>query len=174
MMAGGDRAVAESVTLDGPGIVEWARRAQAGDMAVYAHGDIPPRPVAAVAYTLHEQGLVDLTRRREASGVWSFIVQRRAKAFGHAPNRRSARHYGRATAEAVILRMIREAIRLRQPCPTNAEFAAAAGLSGRVAASYRLRRLVAAGKINLLDYGPFEHRVAVLVETGQATVRARL
>lgn len=158
--------------LDAPAIVDWVSNAAAGDAVVYARGDAPPRQAAAVARLMQDQGLIDLTRRRETTGRFQFIIQRRAKPFA-APTTR-ARRFARSSAETAILRMIRAAIRLRQPCPTNAEFAAGAGLSGRLAASYRLRRLVAAGTINLLDYGPFEHRVAVLVETGQATVRAKL
>lgn len=159
--------------LDAPGIVDWVRKAKAGDVAVYARGETLSRQVATVAGQMEDQGLVDLTRRREGRG-WQFIIQRRAKSFKPAFDRRRGRNYGRASAETVILRMIREAIRLKQPCPTNIEFADAAGLSGGLAASYRLRKLVKGGKIALVDCGPDERRVAVLIETGQSTVRAPL
>jgi hypothetical protein len=159
--------------LDAPAMLDWVRQARAGDAAVYARGETCSRQVAAMAARLQDQGLVDLTRRREGRG-WQFIIQRRAKAFRLTADRRRGRKFARASAETVILRMIREAIRLKQPCPTNIEFADAAGLSGGLAASYRLRKLVAAGKIALIDHGEAERRVAVLIETGQATVRASL
>lgn len=159
--------------LDAPGIIDWVRQAKPGDAAVYARGETLSRQVAAVAVRMQDQGLVDLTRRREGRG-WQFLIQRRSKAFKLAADRRRGRNYGRASAETTILRMIREAIRLKQPCPTNAEFADGACLSGRLAASYRLRKLIADGKIVLIDHGPFERRVAVLVETGQSTTRAAL
>jgi hypothetical protein len=73
----------------------------------------------------------------------------------------------------VILRMVREAIRLNQPCPTNQEFAEAAGLPDRLAASYRLRKLVAHRKLQLIDHGPYERRQAIL-PTGEATARGQL
>lgn len=159
--------------LDAPGILEWVRRAQAGDAVVYARGETISRAVSAVAVRMSDQGLVDLTRRREGRG-WQFLMQRRAKPFALAADRRRGRNYGRTSAETAILRMISDAIRYRRPCPTNAEIAAEAGLSGGLAASYRLRKLVAAGKIALIDNGPRERRVAVLIATGQATARAAL
>ncbi|NYT43128.1 hypothetical protein HZY97_20300 [Sphingomonas sp. R-74633] len=159
--------------LDAPAMYEWVREAKAGDAAVYVRGEALPREIAAMATTLASQGLVDLTQRREGRG-WSYIIQRRSKRFEPIDGRRPARRCARATPETMILRMIRHAIRFKQPCPTNIEFADGAYLSGREAASYRLRKLVAAGKIALIDHGPFEHRVAVDLETGQATVRAKL
>lgn len=159
--------------LDAQGIRNWVRKAKPGDAAVYARGDTISRTVAAAALQMQEQGLVDLTRRREPSG-WQFLMQRRAKAFAKGKFMRRGRWYQGASAETVILRMIRDAIRLNAPCPTNAEFADAANLSGKVAASYRLRKLVHDGKITLTEYGPDERRVATLVETGQSTSRARL
>jgi hypothetical protein len=159
--------------LDAPGILNWVREAKPGDSAVYARGEALSRQVSAMAGRLQDQGLVDLTRRRDGRG-WRFLIQRRSAPFRLASDRRRGRQYGRASAESIILRMIRQAIRLNQPCPTNSEFADVAGLSGRIAASYRLRKLVAAGKIVLVDHGPFERRVAVLVDTGQATARAPL
>jgi len=155
--------------LDPAGILEWVRNAKAGDMAVYGRGETLSRQVAAIAVRLQEQGLVDLTRRREGRG-WQFLIQRRTKPFGT----HRVRLYGVDSAEAVILRMVREAIRLKQPCPTNQEFAEAAGLPDRLAASYRLRRLVSHGKLLLIDHGPFERRQAVDVRSGEMTVRGPL
>lgn len=157
--------------LDAAGITEWVRNAKAGDMAVYARGETISRPVAELARRFHEQGLVDLTRRRDGGG-WQFLIQRRSAAFR--AGRQVRRVHPRSSAESAILRMIRDAIRLRQPCPTNAEFAEGAGLSGAIAASYRLRKLVRDGKIELIDHGPFERRVAVLVSADKRTVRAPL
>lgn len=159
--------------LDAPGLIDWVRQAKPADAAVYHRGDALPQPISAVALRLEAQGLVSLTRKR-AGDCFQFIVQRRAKAFEPVAGRRLRRSYGRASAETIILRMIRDAIRRRQPCPTNTQFAEAANLAGRLCASYRLRKLVADGKIALIDHGPFEHRQAVMLDTGQSTVRAPL
>lgn len=158
--------------LDAPGIVDWVRQAKPGDAAVYARGESVTRAVRALVGRLQAQGLIDATTRRDPldKRLTQFIVQRRAKAYSVAHDRRRGRNYGRASAETVILRMIREAIRLKQPCPTNAEFAEAAGLSGRVSASYRLRKLRDAGKIILIDGGADARRVVTLVESGLSTV----
>ena len=87
---------------------------------------------------------------------------------------RQRRAFARAAIEQTLLRMIRHAIRYKQPCPTNEEFALAAGLADANAASYRLRRLVYFGKIEVIHHGPFERRQVVLKETGQITKRAEL
>ena len=71
-------------------------------------------------------------------------------------------------------RMIRDAARLGQPCPTNAQIARATGLSSAVAASYRLRRLIADGKLRLEDYGHLERRVATILPEGWQTPRASM
>lgn len=157
--------------LDAAGIIEWVRNAKAGDKAVYARGEALNREVATVAFRLSEQGLIDLAQRRDLSGR-QYIMQRRSKPYDS--TRRTRRSFPRGSAETVILRAIEEAIRYGRPCPTNAEFAAEAGLAGAISASYRLRKLVAQGKIVLVDHGPFERRVAVLVATGGRTVRAKL
>lgn len=159
---------------DASHIRNWVRGARPGDATVYARGEALPRPIAAAAAQMAEAGLVDLTRCRDGGGGWRYVMQRRSAPYALAEDRRRGRQFGRATPETIILRMIRDAVRRRRPCPTNAEFAEAAGLSGSVSASYRLRKLVAAGKIVLVDHGPFERRVAVLVETGGRTARAPL
>jgi hypothetical protein len=61
---------------------------------------------------------------------------------------------------------------------TDAELARECGLKDADAASYVLRKLKGedAGhrRIRILNYGPRERRVAVIVATGAATVRAAL
>jgi hypothetical protein len=161
--------------LDAEGIISWVRGAKAGDCAVYARGELLPRAVAAVARRMQEQGLVALTHRREPdTRVFQHLMQRQEKPYAVARGQRRGRNYGPATAETVILRMIAEAIRLRQPCPTNAEFAEAALLAGADSASYRLRKLIAAGKIVLSDGGPKMRRVATMVESGLSTASGPL
>lgn len=158
--------------LDVAGILAWVKRAKAADAVVYAREGSAPRQVLAIAVRLENQGLVDLTRKRDASGA-QLIMQRRTKRFGMGLTARGSMIHRRYSAELLIERTIRGAARNGRPCPTNAELADAAALTTRVAASYRLRKLVKAGKLTLIDHGPFEHRVAVFPD-GLSTVRASL
>lgn len=167
------RAASAPPITDATALVDWARTARPGEAVVYGRGTALSRPVAAVAAKLQDLGLVNLTRRREGKG-WAFVVQRCSAPYPRSVGRRRITGYSTLSPETVILRMIRAAIRQGQPCPTNAAFADAAGLADRQAASYRLRKLVAAGVIALIDHGPFEHRQAVWVATGAMTARAPL
>lgn len=161
----------------------WLRRAAPGESVVYSAGDRPGREIAGVARALHEAGLVSLTSKRSAEG-FRFIAERRATPIGAPATGRSNRGRFRIkppvrrSAETTILRVLRMAADRGQPCPTNAELAAIAGLSGAVAASYRMRRLVAAGKIAIAEPGPLERRVVTILAAGAAvgksTTRAPL
>lgn len=159
--------------LDVPGMLDWVKRARAADAVVYAREGAASRHVLSLAARLSDQGLVDLTRKADALGR-QLIMQRRAKSFGMGLTTRGSMIHRRYSVEVLILRAIRTAARNGQPCPRNTELADTAGLSTAVAASYRLRKLVRAGKLTLIDHGPFEHRVAIIVETGETTVRAAL
>jgi hypothetical protein len=159
--------------LDAPGMIAWVRRAKAADAVVYGREGEASRAVLAVAVRLQDQGLVDLTRKADALGR-QLIMQRRAKLFCRNVSARGSMVHKRYSPEALILRAIRTAARNGKPCPTNIELAEAAALTTAVAASYRLRKLVRDGKLTLIDHGPYEHREAILGDTGQATVRAPL
>ena len=154
----------------------WAAQARLRERTIYGEGERPRQAVARAAVRLIDAGQIVTMRRRMPSGAFLFIAEKRG---GVGPSRsavRRARPFaarGRS-AETIILRLIRDCVRVGAPCPTNAEFARRAGLSGAVSASYRLRRLVAAGKLKLDDFGPFERRVATVLPDGGSTPRATI
>lgn len=157
---------------------DWVARSIPGEDVVYGQGERPRREVALYARQLQDAGLVALTSKRERDG-FRFIAQRRAGAFEALQARRAVGNRGRfkrkavlATAETLILRALKRAAARSRPCPTNAELAAAAGLSGAIAASYRVRRLAQRGLIIVEEPSPIERRVVTIVATRQKTVRA--
>ncbi len=159
-------------------LARWAERAAPGEDAVYCTGPRPSQEIGAAAMALRERGLVTIKHKR-VEGGFRFIAER----LGGPARVRSAEHRGRfarreskerRTAETIIYRLLKSAAQAGQPCPTNAELAARAGLSGAVAASYRMRRLVKAGKIVVAEPSPLERRVVTIVATGKSTRRAML
>ncbi|MEV4934584.1 winged helix-turn-helix domain-containing protein [Sphingobium sp. LSP13-1-1.1] len=156
----------------------WVARAAPGDDVVYSMGDRPEKAIGEAVRALHEQGLVALTSKRGANG-FRFIAQRLPDpkpVRGPEHRGRYARREikGRYTAERMILKILSAAAEKGQPCPTNAELARRVGLSGAVSASYRMRRLVAAGKIVVEEPSPLERRLVTIVATGKQTKRAML
>jgi hypothetical protein len=161
----------------------WVERAVPGESVAYCAGASSPAPeIAGIARALHEAGLVSLTSKREGQG-FRFIAERRNAPLSALDQRRApainrgrfrAKKVVRRSAETVILRTLRHAAASGRPCPTNAELAALAGLSGATAASYRVRRLVRMGQIIVEEPSPCERRVVTIVATGQKTVRAPL
>lgn len=157
---------------------DWVARAMPGEDVAYATGERPDRSIAPFAAQLREAGLVALTAKR-VGREFRFIAQRRAGSIERlAPvrrfNRGQYRERGQRTSETMILRALNRAADRGLPCPTNAELARVAGLSGAIAASYRMRRLVAAGKIRVEEPSPLERRVVTIVATGKTTVRGAL
>lgn len=160
----------------------WAARARPGEDVVYDTGIRPGEAIGAAVRNLHDSGLVTMTAKR-VDGQFRFIAQRLADPR---PSQRAARvpeHRGRfalravkgrRTVERLIYRLLVEAARRGLPCPTNAEIAIRVGLSGAVAASYRMRRLVAAGRIAVEEPSPLERRVVTIMATGKRTRRAML
>lgn len=159
----------------------WAARARPGDDVVYDEGARPGADIGAAVRGLHDAGLVTMTSKR-VDGRLRFIAQRLADPAAAGREHRGAPHRGRfakrATgrrcAERLIYKLLVEAARRGAPCPTNAELAARVGLSGAVAASYRMRRLVAAGDIAVEEPSPLERRVVTIMATGKQTRRATL
>ncbi|MDZ7894200.1 MAG: hypothetical protein U5M50_04080 [Sphingobium sp.] len=164
-------------------LTAWAVRAAPGDTAVYCRAPVSPAAdIAAHALTLREAGLITLTRKREGKD-FRFIAQRlRVDPAAVAPRlvnrgqfgQRVGRDCGSATrraSENAIYRALVRAANRGEPCPTNAELARWAGLSGAVAASYRVRRLVAAGRIAIWEPSPVERRVVTIIASGKATPR---
>lgn len=156
----------------------WVEGAAPGDDVVYATGVRPAEGIGAVVRSLHEKGLVTMTSKRGADG-FRFIAQRLAnprQQRGPEHRGRFAKREikGRRTAERLILKILTTAAAKGQACPTNAELAKRAGLSGAVAASYRVRRLVQSGAIVVEEPSPLERRVVTIVATGAQTRRAQL
>ena len=160
----------------------WAERARPGDDVVYATGVRPGDAIGAAVRALHESGLVTMTAKR-VDGGFRHIAQRLADprptvrvAKGAEQRGRFAKRdvKGRRTVERLIYKILVEAARRGVPCPTNAEIAIRVGLSGAVAASYRMRRLVASGRIEVDEPSPLERRVVTIVATGKRTRRAML
>ncbi|CAD7335349.1 winged helix-turn-helix domain-containing protein [Sphingomonadales bacterium 58] len=157
----------------------WVKRAAPGEDVVYSVGVRPAKAIGEAVRALHDQGLVSLTSKRTDSGL-RFIAQRR-------PDPRPAQERkpvprGRFTLGAsdgkmttrAVLRILSQAAGRDLPCPTNAELAKRVGLKDAVAASYRMRRLVADGKITVEEPSPTERRVVTIVATGKQTRRASL
>ena len=103
-----------------------------------------------------------LERGRGAMGLarGSFVTDRR---------RARARGAGIGTATGQILRLLTQAAKRGEDCPTNRQLAAWVGLSGAVAASYRLRLLVRSGKIEIAEQGQGLPRLVTIVASGQQT-----
>lgn len=166
--------------LSEAGLCAWAERARPGEDVAYCIGGERPHPtIARVARALKDSGLVALTSRRGSDG-FRFIAQRlpnplpsRVLARAIAPRGRFAlaADDGKRTTLAVLRLLVRAAGR-GDVCPTNAELARMVGLKDFKAASYRVQRLVADGKIVVEQPSPIERRVVTIVATGKATRRA--
>ncbi|RSU76575.1 hypothetical protein BRX37_08340 [Sphingomonas sp. S-NIH.Pt3_0716] len=159
----------------------WAERAQPGEDVVYAEGVRPGDAIGATVRGLHDAGLVAMTSKR-VDGRLRFIAQRlpdprpsqlRARQVPQRGRFQLAANDGAMTTRAV-LRILQQAAARGLPCPTNEELAKRVGLNGKVAASYRVRRLVQLGKISVEEPSPLERRVVTILATGKQTQRAML
>lgn len=164
---------------------DWAERAQAGEDVVYCTGVRPDDSIGAAARALCESGVVTLTTRRVAAasgGGFRFIAQRLADPRPSQIRARRRSNPGQflpASGDAkrttrAVLRLLVQAANRDAPCPTNAEIAVRVGLNGSVAASYRMRRLVRDGLIQVEEPSPRERRIVTIVATGKKTRRAML
>lgn len=160
----------------------WVERAKPGEDVVYAEGVRPADLIGGFVRSQADAGLVTMTSKR-VDGRLRFIAQRLpdprpSERIARGPQHRGRfakrQVKGRRTAERLIYKLLCEAARCNRPCPTNSELAARVGLSGAVAASYRVRRLVAAGDIIVEEPSPLERRVVTIVATGKQTRRAML
>lgn len=151
-------------------------RSAPGSTMEYARGANPPRELVRAMRPLVDAGLLHPTQKR-VGGETRYLVQRGAGDFTEALNRRTGRGVVRRqrirkTSLSMVLDCLVRAVRRGDPCPTNEELAAVCGLSGKLAASYRMRRLVADGKIALEDHSPWGRRVVTILTgplAGKAT-----
>lgn len=170
--------------MGGDDLLRWAESAAPGDSIVYGRGDRPPEDIVRVVGRLSDVGALHPTRRRisAAGGEFAFQAQRGSgkisRVVVRAPSRGRVRSLPvNRSSDRAVLKCIEAAVKYGQPCPTNAELARACGLSGAVAASYRVRRLVANGRISIIDHSPYGRRVATMLvgrHQGKSTKEAAI
>lgn len=163
----------------------WAARARPGDDVVYSTGVRPSDAIGAAVRQLHASGVVTLTSKRisaDQGGGFRFIAQRLPDPRPSQLQARKPVLRGRFIAASdgakattrMVFQLLRRAAHRCEPCPTNAELARMVGLKDAVAASYRVRRLVRDGLIQVEEPSPLERRVVTIVASGKRTRRATL
>lgn len=151
----------------------WARNAKHRASLVLGEGAALPSSTARVVSVLADAKIIDIARRKLAADHYRFIVQRRSARYVEratvTPRQAMARPRA-GISERRILKILIRAAERNLPCPTNPVLAHLVGLSGEQAASYRMRRLVAQGKIRVEVPGdPRMHRVVTIVASGKRT-----
>lgn len=158
-------------------LMAWARSAQPGEDVIYATGDRPSEPVRGAVRALARAGVVAPVQVRRETG-FAFIAQRTAAPIERlaAPRRSPSRGVARAPAgmagrasERALYRLLVRRASTGLACPTDSALAAMLGLPGRLSASYRLRRLVAAGLIAIEHPHPWGPRIVTICATGKRT-----
>lgn len=162
------------LAVDASALDQWASSAMPGDKIIYATGPELPRgsPAVAMARTLANVGLVTLTTRaldggRDFIAIRCAIDPNKAAAPRHAPVQEDE-------LTELVFRRLSRAANLGQVCPTNAELARDCGLPDAAAASYRIRKLIAAKRVRIEDQGPNRRRIVTIVKTGRCTVPGAL
>ena len=159
-----------------PAIDGWLDRARAGDVLLYAHGEMLPRLGGAAARLreLAERELVILCQRRAGAGLFDYLARRTRRALAPARG---------PVSTVVAFRLDRDLARLLgllgdlaaegQGCPTNAALGAALDMTAaRVAAL--LFRLKAMGVIDVACERPSGwaknwRRIVTITATGERT-----
>lgn len=152
-------------------IRRWAETARPGDQAAYGRGSTPPRELVQAMAGLVEAGALVPVRKREG-GEFLFLLQR-----GSAANCRDAAGQRRRVSRggvrsgrfpkagtSAVMALLADCARRGRPCPTNEEIAAICGLSGRLAASYRIQLLARQGRIAVESHGPLMRRVVTILK----------
>lgn len=159
--------------MGGEDLRRWARGASPGSSRELGIGAAVPAATQGALRSLVEGEMIDIVRQRVGPERYKFVVQRRSRKYveaAPAPRRGGVRKVRAGTAERRILRLLLEAVRRGDPCPTNEAIARAVGLSGKLAASYRLGQLVARGLIRVeVPSDPRMHRVVTIVASGKST-----
>lgn len=157
-----------SMAIELTALEVWLAGSVPGDRITYATGPDLPRSAATVkrVTVLAEARRVRPLRTKIAGG-WDFMVERLADPAAPAAP---------APAGTLddVLRLIRLAINLGKPCPTNAEIATACGLPNADAASYLFKKLVKSGVLISTDHGPRMRRVVRVAGGSKCTPEARL
>lgn len=170
-LAGSIGARSNGQALDVHDMEDWAASAEVGGELPYAWGWSPPRERAAWsrARELSDEGEVRLHSRRLPDGQTQWYMVKRAPRLGEQPV--AVVEQGPETEEAAVLRILRRAVRLGMPCPTNAEIGRQIDLTATQAA-YRVRLLRADRLILLEERGPGERRICTI--SGKSTPAGKL
>ena len=161
-------------------IFRFAETAAPGETMVYGRGERPPADLVQGMRPLVEAGALLPVRRRAEGGSFLFMVQR---GRGSVPGPAARTHRVRPPRKAVrrssltmVFAWLVEAAKANRPCPTNAELAAACGMTVR-AVRYRLVLLQNKGKISMVDHSPLKRRVATILvgrHAGKSTREATI
>ncbi len=150
----------------------WAFEAQPGARLLYASGTEPPRdqPVWLAVRALVDLGLIRTFSPRRADGQgFNFVVERIQGPIAI---------HDTTSREARVFAEIERCLAIGEPMPTDAQFARRCGFANADAASFAVRKLkdVKAGdrRIAVINWGPNEHRQAMILSTGQITIRRKL
>lgn len=163
--------------IDAGGLARWAEGATSGSALTLGRGAAVPPAVSPVVARLVDAGVINFARRRIGAGDFEFVAQRRSspatRTKAASPRGCARAGSGRAgVAERRILKALTIAASRDLPCPTNAQLASVAGLSGALAASYRLGLLVKRGLIAVdVPADPRARRVVTIIATGATTRR---
>lgn len=176
--------------IDMKTLTRFVATSSPGDSLCLGRGEALPADVGAQINLLAAGGVLHPARTRISARDFAFVAQRGSAPISRihslsggpaAPRPRKDRRAvspvpsaARRSTETMLLRVIRWCVAQQRPCPTNDDLARACGLSGGLAVSYRLRKLVAENKIAIDHFGPFEHRVITLLigrRAGQSTPR---
>jgi hypothetical protein len=159
----------------GDDFMAFAARARPGESMVYGRGDAPPREAVRAMRSLVAAGVLQPVGKREGDG-FLFMVQRGRADLSpvRGPSRGQVRRRRvRKTSLSMVFDCLVRAARRGEACPTNEELAASCGLTGKLAASYRVRRLVADARIAVEDHSPWGRRVVTILTGPQAGARTR-
>lgn len=159
----------------------FVETASPGDRFCYGRGDSPPRELVQSMRPFVDSGALVPLRHRDGSG-FVFLVER-GRGSLPARGRRGAgrgavrRKRIRKSSLTMVFEVLQRAARNGLPCPTNDELAASCHLSGKLAASYRMRCLVQSGHIGVEDHSPWGRRVVTILtgpHAGKATREEKL
>ncbi len=157
----------------------FVETASPGDRFCYGRGESPPREMVQAMRPFVEAGALLPLRQRDGGG-FTFIVERGRGALprGQRISRGAVRRKRiRKSSLTMVFEALVRAARRGTPCPTNEELAALCHLSGRLAASYRMRCLVQSGHVSVEDHSPYGRRVVTILtgpHAGKATKEAKL